>query len=352
MKKRDIPQKYQKLAKEFEIQFDHDLKQYNTFGIAASAEAFVVVRSTKQLQRITKLYKGPYFILGGGSNLLLTRDIDTLVVHVKLEGIAVKRKFKQAVYVEAGAGVNWHEFVLWTLKKDLGGVENLSLIPGTVGAAPIQNIGAYGVELKDVFRQLTAVDLKTGQVIRFRQKDCQFGYRDSIFKRKYKGKLLICSVTLKLSGSNHKLNTSYGAIRQTLAAMKITSPGIADVSRAVIAIRSSKLPDPAKIGNSGSFFKNPIVANKLLKKIQQQYPNVPHYPQTVRTTKLPAGWLIEQCGWKGKRIGDTGCHKDQALVLVNYGNAKGTDIWQLAQDIIASVDKKFGITLTPEVNVI
>jgi UDP-N-acetylmuramate dehydrogenase len=265
-------------------------------------------------------------------------------------GQELSRRFSKSVYVRAGGGENWHDFVLWTIQNGWGGLENLSLIPGTVGAAPIQNIGAYGVELRDVFHQLKALDLQTGKLKTFRHKDCQFGYRDSIFKRELRGRYFITEVTFKLS-LFPKLNISYGAIRQELAAKNITNPGIRDVSNAVIAIRSSKLPDPAKIGNSGSFFKNPEFSNRVFTKIQKLYPDMPFYPVSEERTKIPAGWLIEQCGWKGKRVGETGCHKDQALVLVNYGKASGLEVWQHAVRVMESVKERFGISLEPEVNV-
>lgn len=339
------------LSKTFDLKFNHSLKKYNTFGMAVKAKAFLSIYSTIQLQKLLEQYKKPLFVLGGGSNLLLTKDIDALVIHNQIMGQEISRRFTKSVYVRAGGGENWHQFVLWTIEQGLGGLENLSLIPGTVGASPIQNIGAYGVELKDVFHQLKAVDLKTGTPKIFRHKDCKFGYRDSIFKKALKDRYLITEVIFKLSLAP-KVNVSYGAIRQILADKKIETPSVKDVSDAVIQIRSSKLPDPSKIGNSGSFFKNPEVSNHLFKKIQKEYPNMPFYPLANNKTKIPAGWLIEQCGWKGKRVGDTGCHKDQALVLVNYGKAKGKDIWKHAERVMDSVEEQFGIQLTPEVNVL
>ncbi len=342
---------FKKLARHFDLQFDFDLQPYNSFGIKVGARAYVQIHSTKQLQHLLSLYNGPIFVLGGGSNLLFTNDVDALVVHNRIMGKERVRTFPKSVYVRAGAGENWQQFVCWAIGKGWGGIENLSLIPGTVGAAPIQNIGAYGVELQSVFRQLKAVDLTTGKLHIFRSKDCRFGYRDSIFKRQLKDRFFICEVTVCLSRFP-KINTSYGAIRQTLADMQVDRPGISDVSKAVIQIRSSKLPDPAKIGNAGSFFKNPEVDNNTFTKIQQRFPEMPFYPLPEGRTKIPAGWLIEQCGWKGKRIGDAGCHQNQALVLVNHGHATGAEIYHLAQKIKKSVQERFGVELMEEVRVV
>ncbi len=332
------------------IKQNFSLKKHNTFGMNVKAKRFLPITSTSQLQEIIQTEKPPFFILGGGSNMLLTKDINALVLKNEIKEKAIIRDFENSVYVAAGGGEDWHQFVLWCIKKRLGGIENLSLIPGTLGAAPIQNIGAYGVELKDVFHSLEAVNLKTGQLKTFKKMDCQFGYRDSIFKRKLKGKYFITRVILKLS-KKPKVNISYGAIKNTLAEMKIRKPGVKDVSNAVISIRSTKLPDPAKIGNSGSFFKNPEINARQFSKLQKTYPQVPHYPLPAGRIKVPAGWLIEQCGWKGKRIGDAGCHAKQALVLVNHKNAKGKEILKLSEKIQASVKKKFGISLVREVNV-
>ncbi len=337
------------LPPNFNIKVNHSLRKHNTFGMNVKAKAFLGIYSTIQLQKLLSVYKGPFFILGGGSNLLLTKDMEALVLHNQIMGQEISRRFKKSVYVRAGGGENWHDFVLWTIAQKLGGLENLSLIPGTVGASPIQNIGAYGVELKDVFHQLKAIDLKTGELKTFRHKDCKFGYRDSVFKRKLKGRYFITEVIFKLSLAP-KVKISYGAIRKVLEDKGIENPGITDVSEAVIAIRSSKLPDPAKIGNSGSFFKNPEVSNRLFKKIQKDNPEMPFYPLANNKTKIPAGWLIEKCGWKGKRVGETGCHKNQALVLVNYGKATGQEIWNHAERVMASVEERFGIRLEAEVN--
>jgi len=334
-----------------QIEQNKSLKKLNTFGIDAKAEYFANIQSVPDLQKIISENKKPIFILGGGSNLLMTQDVKGLVIHNSILGKKIEREFQHCVYVSAGGGENWHEFVLWAIRKKLGGIENLSLIPGRVGASPIQNIGAYGVELKDVFHKLEAVNLKTGEVHIFRKKDCAFGYRESIFKQKLKGKFCIAKVYFKLS-KNPRLNLKYGAIQQTLLEQKIKQPTIKDVSNAVIKIRSSKLPDPAKLGNSGSFFKNPEISKTHFNKLIKAFPNIVFYPLENGKIKVPAGWLIEQCGWKGKRVGNTGSHAKQALVLVNYGNATGKEVKKLAGRIIASVEKKFGIKLTAEVNVI
>lgn len=334
-----------------QLQSNFSLKKYNTFGIDAKAAHFVAVKSEEAFREALQLKIKPKFILGGGSNLLLTQDYPGLVIKNEILGIEIVRTFKNTVHVAVGGGENWHKLVLWCIDKGLGGVENMSLIPGTVGAAPIQNIGAYGAELKDVFLKLEALDTRTGHKKIFRLKDCHFGYRDSIFKRKLKGKIAITKVYLRLS-KHPKVNTAYGAIREILDQRGIHRPGIREVSEAVIHIRQSKLPDPAKLGNSGSFFKNPEIGKRQFQALQKEYPAVPHYPLPSGKIKIPAGWLIEQCGWKGKKVGKTGAHARQALVLVNYGGATGKEIYTLAQKIIKSVDQRFGITLNPEVNVV
>jgi len=336
-----------------QIQHDVSLQSFNTFGIAAQATAFAKASSVDELRAILRENNGqrPVFILGGGSNILLTQDVPFLVIKNDIKGIEIIGETATKAILAVGGGENWHEFVRWALRQNLGGIENLSLIPGTVGAAPIQNIGAYGVELQDVFVKLEAVELATGELHTFRKADCQFGYRNSIFKNEYKGKFCITRVVFELSKQHH-INTSYGALRQTLADRNISEPTIQDVSDAVISIRQSKLPDPAELGNSGSFFKNPEIPRSQFEQLQQQFPKIVHYDLPNDMVKVPAGWLIEQCGWKGKRIGNTGAHKNQALVLVNYGGATGEEVWQLARRIMRSVEEKFGIRLTPEVNVI
>jgi len=341
------------------IQENISLRPYNTFGIEATARYFVRVTKTEDLQALLQhdVYRNqPIMILGGGSNILLTQDFEGLVIKMDLLGIEVIEEDEQAVWVKAGAGENWHSFVQYCIEQGYGGVENLSLIPGTVGAAPMQNIGAYGVEIKDVFVCLEAVNLADGQLETFDHQACQFGYRDSVFKRALKGKYIIFSVTFKLS-KQPEINTSYGTIEDALVTIRSAEgyqprPAIQEVSEAVIQIRQSKLPDPKVIGNAGSFFKNPVVSKQKYEALQQSYEKVPGYPVTEDTVKVPAGWLIEQCGWKGKKIGQTGVHSKQALVLVNHGNVRGADVYALAMDIQVSVKEKFGIDISPEVNII
>jgi UDP-N-acetylmuramate dehydrogenase len=341
------------------MQENVSLKPYNTFGIDARARYFVEITSVADLQELIsrKIYKEEeIFILGGGSNVLLTQNFEGLVVKMNIPGIEVIKENEASVWVKVGAGENWHQFVLYCITQGYGGIENLSLIPGTVGAAPMQNIGAYGVEIQDVFESLEAVHLTTGVVKQFTHQECHFGYRESIFKTTLKGKYVITHVTLRLS-KQPVIHTSYGAIEDTLKALRTKEgyqarPAIQEVSDAVIHIRQSKLPDPKEIGNAGSFFKNPVVEAAKFKGLQQQYAQVPGYELPDGTVKVPAGWLIEQCGWKGKKVGNTGVHSKQALVLVNHGNAKGEEVWNLAMQIKASVWEKFGIEISPEVNII
>lgn len=329
------------------------LKSYNTFGIDAKAKYFVSVNSVNELEKILKL-KGynNSFILGGGSNMLLTKDIDALVIHLNIKGIEVVSEHNDSIIVKANAGENWHEFVLWCLKNDFGGIENLSLIPGNVGSAPIQNIGAYGVELKNVFVSCEALEVKSQQLKTFSNTDCNFGYRESIFKQEVKGQYIITSVTFQLSAKNHKLNTEYGTISEQLKDMDITNPTIQDISKAIIAIRQSKLPDPKEIGNSGSFFKNPIISDQHLKRLKTIFPDIPSYVVSSNEVKVPAGWLIEKAGFKGKTFGNYGVHKKQALVLVNYGSAKGMDILKLAKLIQKTINRIFDIDIETEVNIV
>ena len=336
------------------LQQDISLKRYNTFGIDVRAEHFVSVTRIDTLKKALQLDIPYTFILGGGSNLLLTKDVKGLVIHNAIKGITIveRREESQEILVKVNAGENWHEFVLYCIEHDWGGVENLSLIPGNVGTAPIQNIGAYGVELKDVFYSCEAIDRLSLEEKTFTLEDCRFDYRDSIFKQEVKGQYVITSVTFRLTTANHKLKTSYGAIQDTLNLNGSVTPTIADVSDAVIAIRQSKLPDPAQIGNSGSFFKNPIVDKEAFKQLRQAYIDVPYYPVGDDMIKIPAGWLIEKAGFKGKRFGSAGVHEKQALVLVNYGDAKGSEIWELALQIQKTIQEKFGLQLHPEVNVI
>lgn len=337
-----------------EVRENVSLKSLNTFGIGVSARYFAEVHSIEEIRGLLgdeKVKDLPRLILGGGSNILFTQDFDGLVIYNKLTGISVLREDKNYAWVQAASGEVWHELVLFCIGKGYGGIENLSLIPGTVGAAPIQNIGAYGVELKDTFQSLEAMNLKDGSIQTFDLSNCDFGYRDSIFKREAKGQYFINSITLKLS-KKPVLNTSYGAIKTVLEQLKIDSPDVAAVSRAVCQIRNSKLPDPKVIGNAGSFFKNPEISAELFDALREEYPEIPGYTVAGGNVKVPAGWLIEQCGWKGKRAGNTGSHKDQALVLVNYGEAQGNEVRALAMEIKKSVEDKFGISLMPEVNII
>ena len=330
------------------IQHNISLKQFNTFGIDVKAKRFVDVTSVDELKEIISSEK-EIFILSGGSNMLLTKDIECLVIHLNLNGIIASDIDNNWVIVTAQAGENWHEFVRWCITQNYGGLENLSLIPGNVGASPIQNIGAYGVEIKDTFVKLEALEIKTGKVRTFTLNDCEFGYRASVFKTTFKNQYIILNVSFKLSKKNHQLNTSYGAISAYLK--NVTNPTIKDVSDAVIAIRQSKLPNPKEIGNSGSFFKNPIIPIELFNRLQKKYPSMPFYEVNKTERKIPAGWLIEQCGFKGIRIGDAGVHKNQALVLVNYGNASGKEIFDLAKTIQKKVYNIFNIELEIEVNI-
>ncbi len=329
---------------------DISLKPYNTFGIDVLAKNFVEVTSVNDLKDILQDYPN-CFILGGGSNMLLTKHIENLVVKLNIKGIEEKPITNEpAIFITANAGENWHNFVLWCLSKNYGGLENLSLIPGTVGACPIQNIGAYGVEVKDTITQVEALEIKTQKTVYFSNADCQFSYRNSVFKSALKGQYIITRVTFKLSTQNHNLHVQYNGLKSELKG--ISPLTIEDVSKAVIKIRASKLPDPKKIGNSGSFFKNPVVGLSHFRTLQKAFPKMPFYKITENSFKIPAGWLIEQCGFKGKRFGDAGVHKKQALVLVNYGNANGQDILNLAELIKQSVKKKFNIDLDTEVNII
>lgn len=334
------------------IQKNVSLKPYNTFGVDVQAKSFVSVESLNNLITVLKTKPQTILILGGGSNILLTQDIEGLVIHLNLKGIEVTAKNKTTSTVTVAAGENWHEFVLWTLNQNLGGLENLSLIPGNVGTAPIQNIGAYGVELKDTFVKCDALNLETLKIETFTKSDCKFGYRHSIFKSKAKGKYIITSVTFELSNGNHQLKTSYGDILSELDKMKIKNPTIRDVSNAVIAIRQSKLPDPKLLGNSGSFFKNPVISKSKFDSLNSQFETIPHYPISNDEVKIPAGWLIETAGFKGKTFGNYGVHKHQALVLVNYGGATGLDILNLSQIIQKAISAIFDITLEVEVNIL
>lgn len=330
------------------------LKPYNTFGIDVKAKQFLEINTISQLKNALKKFsKKELFILGGGSNMLLTKDIHALVLYINIKGINVVSNSDNHVTVKAHAGENWHDFVLWCITNNFGGIENLSLIPGNVGTAPIQNIGAYGVELKDVFISCEAIEIATQNTITFSNAACKFGYRESIFKQEAKGKYIITSVIFSLTKTKHKIKTDYGAITSQLEKMNIKTPTIATVSQAVISIRESKLPNPKEIGNSGSFFKNPIISKNNFEKLQQNFPEIPFYKLSENKIKIPAGWLIEQAGFKGKTFNNNyGVHKKQALVLVNYGHAKGSDILNLAQLIQKTIKRIFDIEIETEVNII
>lgn len=328
------------------------LLPYNSFGIDVWAERYLALQNEEQLGPIVQNSNGPFLVLGGGSNILFTEDPDAVVLHNQIAGKEIFKQTEQEVILRIGGGENWHQIVLWTLKNDWGGLENLSLIPGTVGASPIQNIGAYGVELKDVFYGLEALELTTGRSRYFTPEECQFGYRDSIFKRTLKGKMLITRVLFRLSRNHHPLHLAYGAIQETLAAWKIEQPTIQDISRAVVAIRQSKLPDPNVLGNAGSFFKNPEVDANQFNALVKAFPHLVYYPLPEKQYKIPAGWLIDQCGWKGKKVGAVGCYEKQALVLVNYGGATGAEVIEFAAEVVQSVEEKFGIRLETEVNIL
>ena len=333
------------------IQQNISLKPYNTFGIDVNASHFISIEEETHLIEILKGNTLPLFLISGGSNMLLTKNIDALVMHINTKGIKVEPK-KDYSLVTAKAGENWHDFVQFCINKNLGGLENLSLIPGCVGSAPIQNIGAYGVELKDCFVSCKALHRETLQTKEFFKEDCEFGYRNSIFKNEAKNKYIITEVTFKLSSENHKLHTAYGAIQNQLVENKVANPNIKDVAEAVIAIRKSKLPDPNELGNSGSFFKNPVIPIKQYDEVKKKFPEIPHYPVSENLVKVPAGWLIDQAGFKGYSYKNAGVHSKQALVLINKtGNATGNEIWELAQLIQTKIKEIYTISLEAEVNI-
>lgn len=338
------------------IAHDFSLKDYNTFGISVFAKAYTAATTLRQLQEALSYYSATnVFLLGGGSNMLLTTDIKRPVIHVLLKGITVVKEQEATVFLKVMAGENWHELVLYCVTNNLGGLENMSLIPGNVGTAPIQNIGAYGVELKDVFESCEVMHLKTQEIKTMSLIDCGFGYRESVFKNELRDQYVITSVTFKLTdvskATSYKLKTDYGDIKAELARIG-GSPSIKNVSQAVINIRQSKLPDPAVLGNSGSFFKNPIVAKSVYENLITTYPDMPHYPINDQQVKVPAGWLIDQCGLQGYRIGDAAVHDKQALVLVNHGNATGKQLLDLATYVQQAVLNKYGIAIATEVNII
>ena len=332
------------------IQHNFPLREHNSFCIEAGAHAYLKVTSADQLEAVRKdseLFALPRLTLGGGNNILLTRDFPGLVLHMALRGIAITGEDENHTFVRAAAGEDWQDFVLWSLKQNLGGLENLSLIPGTVGAAPVQNIGAYGAELKDVFQSLTAFDFESSEIVTFTKEDCGFGYRDSIFKHTSRDRYVILDVAFALP-KHWQANTRYADVENELAQREVAAPTPRDISDAIIAIRQRKLPDPAQIGNAGSFFKNPTVTTEVRDALKARHPNLVSYPHGDDTHRLAAGWLIDQCGWKGKTIGAAGVYETQALVLVNRGGAKGKEIAELAERIQADVAEKFGISLEPE----
>ena len=336
------------------VQSNVSLRHLNTFGLDADARYFVNVTSADELTAVLRdpEWKGaPKFILGGGSNILLTQDIEALVIHPDIKGITIVGETEETVVLAAGAGEVWHDFVMHCVDNGYGGVENLSLIPGTVGAAPMQNIGAYGVEIKSVIESVEAVDIESGEKRVFSNAECEFGYRESIFKKALKHKYVITGATFRLS-KKPVLNAAYGDVQKTLQEMGAENPTIRDISEAIMQIRRSKLPDPAKIGNAGSFFKNPEIPVAQFAQLRETFPEVPGYPVDAETVKVPAGWLIERAGWKGYREGDIGVHARQALVLVNYGGGTGAQIKALSEKIQASVAGQFGIRLNAEVNFI
>lgn len=331
------------------------LKPYNTFGVDINAKYFIEVQTIEELKdavTYSKNHSLQVLFLGGGSNILFTKDFDGLAIKLSLKGIEEKDLNENEILVTAKAGENWHEFVMYTLEKNYGGLENLSLIPGNVGTSPMQNIGAYGTEIKDIFVSCSVLDLKDLELKTFSLEQCHFGYRDSIFKQEGKGRYVILEVSFKLTKKDHPIKTEYGAIKTELENSAITHPTIQDVSRAVINIRQSKLPDPKETGNAGSFFKNPTIPLAQFEDLKLRFENIPGYPNG-NFVKVPAGWLIEQCGWKGKQIGNVASHKLQALVIVNMtGNASGKEIFDFSTAIISSVQEKFGIKLEREVNII
>lgn len=333
------------------ISYNVPLAEHTTFGVPAKASRYFPIHSVDELLKVLPaLNKDELLILGGGSNILFTQNFAGDVIHNKIKGVEVLKENEQQIIVKVGAGEVWHDFVMYAIDHDWGGIENLSLIPGNVGASPMQNIGAYGVEIKDVFHALEAVNIKDGNIKTFHKEECAFGYRESVFKRSLKNQYIITSVTYILH-KKHQLNTSYGAINEELNNAGVTAPTIKDVSNAVIKIRQTKLPDPQKVGNAGSFFKNPIISKEQFETIKEKHPHIVSYPVGKNEVKIAAGWLIDQAGWKGKTFGNFGVHKNQALVLVNLGGAFGKDIFELSERIIKDIHEKFGVQLEREVNI-
>ena len=338
-----------------QIQENISLRRLNTFAIEVKAKYFIEISSTEVLQELLQhpiYHNHRHLVLGSGSNILFTKDFDGIVIKCNLTGMSISHENDDFMYLSVGAGENWHALVTHCVQNNWGGIENLSLIPGTVGAAPMQNIGAYGVEIKDVIENVYGIELNTGVERSFTNSDCQFNYRESIFKQELKEKYFISSITLRLTKRNYKINHEYGAIQEVLKQHHIHHATIKDISDAVIAIRQSKLPDPLLIGNAGSFFKNPTVSKEVYHAIKANHPTIQSYSIDSQSFKVPAGWLIEQCGWKGKKFGGIGVHPFQALVLVNYGNGNGEEIFELAMKIKQSVKEKFGVILNTEVNII
>ena len=333
---------------------NNPLLKLNTFGIDVKAKYFTSINTINELIEVTKtnVFKDlELLILGGGSNILFTKDFDGLVILNNIKGKEIIEQNQQSIFLKIGAGENWHELVMYCVDNGWGGIENLSLIPGNTGTAPMQNIGAYGVEIKETFVELEALEISSGKIVKFNNSDCEFGYRESVFKNKMKNQYIILNITLELK-KNPVLNINYGDVKAILESQNIKNPDIKEVSNAIISIRQSKLPDPKKIGNSGSFFKNPIVSLNLLELIKKKYPNVVNYEINENEFKIAAGWLIERAGWKGKKFNNYGVHEKQALVLVNYGLANGMEIFELSEKIILDIKDKFGITLEREVNII
>lgn len=342
-------------ASETGIKSHVDLSPYNTLGVSATASKFIDIHSKNELLKLFEegfFHKFPPFVLGGGSNILFLDHPSQPILKVSIQGKEIIQKNPNHVKVKVGAGENWHQFVTWAIEHNYGGVENLALIPGTVGAAPIQNIGAYGVEFEQVFDSLELFDMRDGTFKTFDHQACKFGYRDSVFKQELKGEVIVTSVTLKLTTENHDIEDSYRSLQTYLTEKGVENPSIEDIYKAVIDIRTAKLPDPTLIGNAGSFFKNPVVSTAQFEKLQNRFPEMPYYKLDDQEVKIPAGWLIEKTGWKGKRVGDVGTYENQALVIVNHGNATGSEILSFSKQIQESVEDEFDIQLVPEVNIV
>lgn len=331
-----------------------NLQPFNTLGIESIAEKFLIFEEADQLYRLYRanLLNGEFWVLGGGSNVLFRNRVKPLVLKNEIRFLEIVNQDTDSVTIKSGGGMNWHDLVTYCVHSGWGGIENLALIPGTVGAAPIQNIGAYGVELRDIFVSLVAFDRQSGEFRHFDHAECEFGYRESVFKREFRGRFVITSVTLQLHKLPYQVNREYTSLDEWLKSNKIGNPSVKDIYDGVVEIRTNKLPDPSDLGNAGSFFKNPVIESGLLDELRSTYPDIPHYPVNNNSVKIPAGWLIEKIGWKGKRVGRVGTYENQALVIVNHGGATGDEIWSLAQKISESVKQNFGIELVPEVNIV